>query len=38
MTLSGMSNMEQLKENIATFGEDKPLDGEESAALQAVVD
>ena len=38
VTLSGMSNMEQLKENIATFGEDKPLDGEESAALQAVVD
>ena len=38
VTLSGMSNFEQLKENIQTFSEDKPLNEEESAALQAVVD
>ena len=38
VTLSGMSNFEQLKENIQTFAEDKPLNEEESAALQAVVD
>ena len=38
MTLSGMSNFEQLKENVQTFSEDKPLNEEESAALQAVVD
>ncbi len=38
VTLSGMSNMEQLKENIQTFSEDKPLNEEEGAALQALVD
>ncbi|MBM6953625.1 aldo/keto reductase [Enorma phocaeensis] len=38
VTLSGMSNFEQLKENIATFSEEKPLNDEEAAALQAVVD
>ncbi|MDN0069292.1 aldo/keto reductase [Collinsella ihumii] len=38
VTLSGMSNFEQLKENIQTFSEDKPLNEEESAELQAVVD
>ena len=38
VTLSGMSNFEQLKENIQTFSEDKPLNEEESATLQAVVD
>ena len=38
VTLSGMSNFEQLKENIATFNEEKPLNDEEAAALQAVVD
>ncbi len=29
MTLSGMSNMEQIKENIATYSESKPLSEEE---------
>ncbi len=29
MTLSGMSNMEQLEDNIKTFSEDKPLNPEE---------
>ena len=38
VTLSGMSNMDQLKENIQTFSEDKPLNEEERATLQAVVD
>ncbi len=36
VTLSGMSNFEQLKENIATFGTDAPLSEEEMAALLAV--
>ena len=33
MILSGMSNMEQLKDNIATFSEDKPLNGDERKVL-----
>ena len=33
VTLSGMSNMQQLKENIATYNENKPLDGAEFAAV-----
>lgn len=33
MVLSGMSNMEQLKENIATFEEDKPLNQKETNTL-----
>ena len=36
VTLSGMSNMEQLKANIATFEEDKPLTNAEMEALLAV--
>ena len=36
MILSGMSNLEQLKANIATFEEDKPLNPEEFAALQTI--
>ena len=36
VTLSGMSDMEQLKANIATFTEDKPLTGEEMEALLAI--
>ena len=38
MTLSGMSNFEQLKENITTFAEDKPLSGAELATLKEVAD
>ena len=38
VTLSGMSDFDQLRENVATFSEERPLDGEERAALQEVVD
>ena len=34
--LSGMSNMKQVKDNIKTFEEAKPLNAEESAALDAI--
>ena len=37
MILSGMSNMEQLQENIHTFGEEKPLAKEEMDLLMDVV-
>lgn len=33
MVLSGMSNMEQMMDNIRTFSEDKPLTAEETALL-----
>lgn len=36
VTLSGMSNFEQLKENIATFGQEKPLSAAETEKLFAV--
>lgn len=36
--LSGMSNFEQLKENIQTFEEDKPLDEKEMNALLSIAD
>ena len=36
VTLSGMSNFDQLKENIATFEEGKPLNNEEMGALLGV--
>ena len=36
VTLSGMSNMEQLRENIATFEEEKPLNEAEKDALLGV--
>ena len=36
VTLSGMSNFDQLKENIATFEEDKPLGNDEMGALLGV--
>ncbi|WP_022770261.1 aldo/keto reductase [Butyrivibrio sp. NC2007] len=38
MVLSGMSNMQQLEDNIKTFKEDKPLNEKEMAALMSVVD
>lgn len=37
VTLSGMSNMEQLKENIETYAEEKPLTKEEMQGLLSVV-
>ena len=36
VVLSGMSNLEQLEKNLATFSEDKPLRGEEMDALLAI--
>ena len=38
VTLSGMSNFEQLKENIATYSEERPLTEEEHAALMQVAE
>jgi predicted aldo/keto reductase-like oxidoreductase len=38
MVLSGMSNMEQLQQNIATWAEDKPLSAEEFDAILAIGD
>lgn len=38
VTLSGMSNFEQLKENIATFEEDKPLSDAERVVLKEIAD
>lgn len=38
VTLSGMSNMEQMKDNIHTFEEDQPLDDTEMKALLEVAD
>ncbi len=38
MVLSGMSNMEQIKANIATWQEDKPLNQEEFDRLVAMAD
>ena len=38
IVLSGMSNMEQLKENIATYEEEKPLSEKEMEALMEVTD
>ena len=37
VTLSGMSNFEQLKENIATFEEERPLTVEDRAVLAKIV-
>ncbi len=37
MILSGMSNMQQLRENIETFSEKRPLEGAEIQALDGVV-
>ena len=38
MVLSGMSNMEQLKANIATYAEEKPLNSQEFDRLVALAD
>ncbi len=38
VTLSGMSNFEQLKENIRTFEESKPLNEAETEAISTVAD
>ncbi|MCM1088418.1 MAG: aldo/keto reductase [Muribaculaceae bacterium] len=38
MILSGMSDLEQLKKNVATFAEDKPLNQEEMDTLLLVAD
>lgn len=38
VTLSGMSDFNQLKENIATFETEKPLTDEENEALKAIAD
>ena len=38
VTLSGMSDMEQLKQNIATYAEDKPLNEEEMKVVLGVAD
>ena len=38
MILSGMSNMEQMQENIRTFEEEKPLSAKEQETLLAIAD
>ncbi|MCC8073130.1 MAG: aldo/keto reductase [Clostridiales bacterium] len=38
VTLSGMSNLEQLKQNISTFDEEKPLSSVQMDAILAVAD
>ena len=38
MTLSGMSNMNQIQENIATYVEDKPLNAAEMEAVFAIAE
>ena len=38
VTLSGMSNLEQLKQNIATFETDKPLNETEMATLLSIAE
>ena len=38
VTLSGMSNMKQLQENIRTFGEERPLNEEERQTLLDIAD
>ncbi len=37
VTLSGMSNFEQLKENVETFADERPLSADEQAVLDEVV-
>lgn len=38
VTLSGMSNLEQLTENLSTFSEDRPLNPQEMDALASIAD
>ncbi len=38
VTLSGMSNFDQLKENIATYAENKPLNEEEMKTILSIAD
>lgn len=38
MTLSGMSNMQQMKDNIATYETSKPLNDEEMATILGIAD
>ena len=38
MTLSGMSDLEQVKDNIRTFESEQPLNQEEFGALQEIAD
>ncbi len=38
MTLSGMSNMEQIRDNVATYEESKPLNDQEMALLLSIAD
>lgn len=38
VTLSGMSNMQQLKDNIATYAENKPLNDEEMKLVLGIAD
>ena len=38
MVLSGMSNFEQLRENISTYEQEKPLSKEETATLLSIAD
>ena len=38
MVLSGMSNMEQMMDNVKTFSEDKPLSEEETALLMEIAE
>ena len=38
MTLSGMSNMDQLKENVATYAENKPLNESEMDLILSIAD
>lgn len=38
VTLSGMSNMQQMEENVQTFAENKPLDPAETEALFAIAE
>lgn len=38
VTLSGMSNMKQLEENVKTFSENKPVNEEEMAVLMEITD